>query len=358
MNQQPPESIVQERRTQTRIRLEIPIKLSVRGLDEPITALSQDISWGGILFVLATPLPKGTRSLRISLPWSKDKQITALASLLRARKLLDGRFLVAARFVSLTPRSQSRLERLLKMLVDSAGANAGAGASEGQRNHQLVKELEVIANDAEDLRLMLEQIATGRHTVTVFDSYEINQSIRFSIEGTVHLAGIRLRARVIKVERKAAPGFEHAHLHAVTLEFEHPRESIAAVVDLLLGELGDTRDLSTLSWLDTPTTYLPSTTILAPNLSLGTLPKETRVSSARCVLETSYPEALNFLTVGWGDVQAFEIMFRELLLGDRSQPGGWSMDAWEELTLLQDVHDLAYGISDERRRFLPPGKTR
>lgn len=349
MNQSPPESIAQERRTQARIRLEIPIKLSVRGLDEPITALSQDISWGGMLFILPAPLPKGTRSLRIALPWSKDKQITALASLLRARKLLDGRFLVAARFVSLTPRSQSRLERLLEMLMNSAG--------EGQ-SHHLAKELEVVANDAEDLRYMLEQITTGRLTVTVFDAYELGQSIRFSIEGTAHLAGIRLRARVIKVEQKSAPGFEHAQLYAVTLEFEHPRDSITTIVELLLGELGDTQNLSTLSWMEPPTTFLPPSTTFAPSLSLENLARETRVSSARCVLETSYPEALNFITAGWGDVQAFEIMFRQLVLGDRSLPGGWPMDAWEELTLLQDVHDLAYGVSAERKQFLAPGKTR
>jgi len=352
MNQLPPEPITQERRNQARIRLEIPIKLSVRGVEDPITALCQDISWGGILFIIPAPLPKGTRTLRIALPWSKDKQITALASLLRARKLLDGRYLVAARFVSLTPRSQSRLERLLNMLIDSAGLGDGHGPQ------QLVRELEVVANDAEDLRVMLEQIATGRHTVTVFDSYELNQSIRFSIEGTVHLAGIRLRARVIKVEEKAAPGFQRARLYTLTLEFEHPRESISDIVNLLLGELTDTRDLSALSWMETPTTYFAPSTTYAPALSLETVPNATHVSLARCVLETNYPEALNFLTAGWGDVQSFEIMFRELLLGDRSQPGGWSMDAWEELTLLQDVHDLAYGISDERRKFLPLGKTR
>lgn len=345
MNPVLPDSVVQERRTQTRIRLEIPIKLSVRGLDEPITAVSQDISWGGMLFILSDPLPKGTRSLRIVLPWAKDKQITALASLLRARKLLDGRFLVATRFLSLTPRSQSRLERLLKMLIDSANAEAE------RYPPQLVKELEVVANDGEDLRSMLEQIATGRITVTVFDSYELNQSIRFSIEGTAHLAGIRLRARVSQVEQKTAPGFEHAHLYAVTLDFEHPRDSIATIVDLILGELGDTQDLSTMTWMDPPTTFLPTTTF-APPASLQTFAREARVSSARCVLETNYPEALASLTVGWGDIQAFEIMFRDLLFGDRAQPGGWSMDAWEELTMLQDVHDLAYGLPEDRRKFL------
>ncbi len=233
MNQLKPAITARDRRTQARIDVRIPVKVVMPGREVAVTAVNQDISWGGALLLISEPLPKQAGPLRVIFPWKRDEEITAHAQLLRARPLEDGRYLIAVRFISLSPRSQSRLERLLKML----------GSSEVAQHHHhddggaLVRELEVTVNDADELRRMLLQIAKGRHTVTVFDAYEANQSISLAITGTRDLPGIRLRARVIDVRKSAASGFDWTDLYTLSLEFEHPRKAIKAFVKMLLDQL-------------------------------------------------------------------------------------------------------------------------
>ncbi len=209
---------------------------------------------------------------------------------------------------------------------------------------------------------MLNQIATGRHTVTVFDAYEANQSIRLSISGTKVAPVIRLRARVVEVQKTHSKPDDWTDLYTLTLEFEHPRKSIRAFVDLFLNSLPETlRDYdSTLAapdWINSST--LVSSTfanqMFAEPASAGRAqpPVRTVMLSA---LETAYPESLNHLSIGWGDVDAFESLFRDLILGDYGDPNGWPADAWEELEFLQNVHDLAYGMSKTRRSMLKGGR--
>ncbi len=49
-------------------------------------------------------------------------------------------------------------------------------------------------------------------------------------------------------------------------------------------------------------------------------------------------------------------MFRDLVLGDHGQPGGWPEEAWEELELLQSIHDAVYGMSAVRKSLLKGGR--
>lgn len=340
-----------QRRTQTRIRVQIPIKVIIPGIAEPVTALNEDISWGGALFVIANPLPEGTDLLRIVLPWKKDDQITAEARFLRSRTLENGRYLIAVRFVSLSPRSQSRLEKLLNML--GAGAKANDGGSGG-----LVKELEITVHDTEELRDLLAQITEGRYTVTVFDAYEADQSIRLSITGTNDLPGIRLRTRVAAVEKSHAKGFEWADLYTLTLEFEHPRKSLKALAGLLLNQLSETKDESNFgyseipSWVRTATPPIAQTRTLTRQAQAPAGPK----NPIRCELETVFPEALNHVTAGWGDPDAFYELFQSLIMGDYGPPGGWPTEAWKELEFLQSVHDRAYGLTKTRKNPLKDGR--
>ncbi|TCT22768.1 PilZ domain-containing protein [Thiobaca trueperi] len=349
MQQPVTESSPHDRRTQARIRVQIPIKVILPGVAEPVTALNEDISWGGALFAMAEPLPQQTEPLRIVLPWKRDEQITADARLLRARPLENGRYLVAVRFVSLSPRSQSRLERLLKML-GAGGTQAHGGPSDG-----LVRELEVTVNDAEDLRRMLLQIAEGHYSVTVFDAYELDQSIRLSIAGTKDLPGIRLRTRVVKVEKSHTKGFEWADLHTLTLEFEHPRKSLKALASLLLGQLPETQDDSYLCFSEIPSWVRTAAPPLGKS-SGDSQPCPVSGSTQRCVLETDFPEALNHLTAGWGDPDAFHELFQSLVMGDHGQPGGWPENAWEEIEFLQNLHDRSYGLPRARQNPLKGGR--
>lgn len=348
MNQVYSDSALRDRRTQVRIRVEIPITLSLPGVDEPLRAINQNISWGGVLFVLSEPLRHEGGLLRITLPWKRGAHITAEARLLRARQLEDGRYLVAVRFVSLSPRSQSRLERLLQML------QTGETTAPDQNPGGLVKALEVTVNDAEELRRTLLHVAKGRHRVTVFDAYDRDQSISFSIVSTKDLPGIRLRARVLEVHKSRVKGFDWAELHALLLEFEHPRKALRACVKLLLDQLPKPPPSSGSQRSEEPD-WLRTKSFPAP---AG--PGKHWVGGKRglsSTLETEFPEALNYLTAGWGDVDAFEVLFQDLVLGEHGQPGGWPPDAWEELELLQSIHDQAYGLPESRKRLLKGGRS-
>ncbi|WP_242482336.1 PilZ domain-containing protein [Thiocystis violacea] len=335
-----------DRRTQIRVDVRIPVQVTFPGREEPITAINQDISWGGALLLISEPLPKQAGPLKITLPWKRDEKITAHAQLLRARPLQSGDYLIAVRFISLSPRSQSRLERLLKML------SACNEMVEFDEENGLVRELEVTVNDADELRHMLRQIAKGRHTVTVFDAYEANQSISLSITGTRDLPGIRLRARVVEVRQSRSKGFDWTNLYTLVLEFEHPRKAVRSFVKLLLDQLPESSSDSGHSherpdWLRSVPLAKPTKADVARQAVRGG-----DLSS----LEMDFPDALTRLIAGWGDPESFEIMFRDLVLGDQGQPGGWPTEAWVELELLQNVHDEAYGMSPTRKSVLKGGR--
>ncbi|NEX20215.1 PilZ domain-containing protein [Thiorhodococcus mannitoliphagus] len=341
------ESSVSDRRTQVRIGIQIPVQVKFPGCDEPVSAISQDISWGGALLLISEPLPKQAGPLKVIFPWKRDERITAHAQLLRARPLQGGDYLIAVRFISLSPRSQSRLERLLKMLSASDETIELDGSS------GLVRELEVTVSDADELRHMLRQIANGRHTVTVFDAYEPGQSISLSITGTRDLPGIRLRARVVEVRESRTRVFDWTDLYTLVLEFEHPRKAIRAFVKMLIDQLPEanshTEGQAELpDWIRSLPLAKPTKADMARGAGNGGEP---------CALERDFPDALTRLIAGWGDPEAFEIMFRDLVLGDQGQPGGWPTDAWVELELLQNIHDDAYGMSANRNIILKGGRT-
>lgn len=78
-------------------------------------------------------------------------------------------------------------------------------------------------------------------------------------------------------------------------------------------------------------------------------------SSRLSAIEIGYPQAVSYLMTTWGDVEAFQQVFRQLILGDCGGTGSWTPEAWAELQFLQDLHDRAYGLSEARRSTLKPG---
>lgn len=311
--------------------------------------VTKDISWGGALLSLARPLPADTRVVRVVLPWKRDVRITAMAQVMRSKRLQDARTLVAVRFLSLSPRSNLRLERLLETLSAST-RDFDPGESSG-----FVKELEVSVNDVEELRGMMETVAGGRYTCTVFEAYARDQSLCFVLAGTEEWTGIRLRARAVEVKPTTLSGYVDVPLYDVTLQFEHPKDSLAKLIDYILGQLPESGDTTMmLGWSQMGhSTLFRSKPKPKPESSKPPPPLSKRPVKAvvRSALETDFPEALNYLMLGWGDSEAFAMMFRELTIGERFQIGGWPPEAWEELLLLQDVHDRAYGLTGERDTF-------
>lgn len=304
--------LVLEHRTQARALVEIPITVVVRGHPEPLRGQTLDISWGGVLFTLAEPLPKTNHAVQISLPRGGRQPISAEAHILRSTLLADGRALFAARFASLLPQDHKRLERLLKLLMK------GGAAGSRPTPDALVRTLVVNANDSQELRHMLNEIATGRHQVTVFESYEVGQSIAFSLAGTNEAEELSLRARVVEISDSAIPGAEWAHLHDITVEFEHPLDAIRALIHharrIILPDT-DSKDVAT-----------------SPSLTRG----------QPCAIEAQFPALMDTLTTVWSDPAAFGQLLQVLLVGNLSQPGGWPQEVWAELIFLQNLHHGMY----------------
>ncbi|QVL49096.1 MAG: PilZ domain-containing protein [Thiocapsa sp.] len=336
---------VANRRTQRRIAVRIPIQVILPKLTEPITAMNQDISWGGAQFVADVPLTSLTGTLRLMFPWRGHEKVAIDAEVVRAQRLGSGHHQVAVRFASLSPRSQARLEKLLKMLDaadDSTVRDAGA----------LVRELEVVVEDAAAMREMLEQIAAGRLSITVFEAYEAGQSIRLSIRGADGLPGLMLRARVRAVERVKVDGFAQSELFGLELGFEHPTAAIKAFVDLLIEQLPPV-------WKDPESGFAGAPDWLrAMHVARPTEDLALDDHGDASVLESRSPDALRSLRFVWGDPEAFDLVFQDLTLGSRVEPGGWPKDAWEELGFLQDVHDCAYGLPAARMSRLRPTRCR
>lgn len=231
-----PPSFRSERRTQTRIQVHIPVEISLPDRVDCLLGMNRDLSWGGACFLLPIPLARETGSMRISLPWAREKRLSAEARLLRCMPLGDGHSLVAVRFCSVAPGDQRRLEKLLNMLQASEVASLRRGPG------GLVKELEVTLNEAAELRVMLAQIATGRLTVTVFDAYAPNQSISLLIAGATNLASIQLRACVAETRMVDRVNSTWPVLHTLLLIFEHPSHAIRDLVDFLLDRLPEAQD--------------------------------------------------------------------------------------------------------------------
>ncbi|SDY15795.1 PilZ domain-containing protein [Allochromatium warmingii] len=330
-----------ERRTQARIDLRIPVEVMLPGREQPLVAHTLDLSWGGALLHVIDALPTDTESLVLHLPWRGGKTIRALSQVLRQQPLASGGFQVALRFISLSPRSQNRLERLLLMLQPQP-------SQPGDGQPTLFRELEVTVGDAEELRQILLEILNGYYQVTVFEGYQVNQSIRLSITGVSDLPTIRLRARVLSVEKSSVKGHDWAELYTLSLGFEHPGKTIRTFIDLVLKQLSDTA-----SELSNYSSYLEGAPGWLKSVASATeMPPATPNPTVeiRSYLESEFSETIKLLAAAWGHVTDFEPVLNNLLFGEGcGLPDGWPTEAWEELKLLQHVHEQVYGATAQQR---------
>ncbi len=60
-------------------------------------------------------------------------------------------------------------------------------------------------------------------------------------------------------------------------------------------------------------------------------------------MELRYRHVVLRLIKCWGNVEAFAVVFHDLVIDDRGGRAGWPEDIWSDLVLLQQIHDRAYG---------------
>lgn len=330
-----------ERRKQARLSAQAPVQLRYGRPASTHPATLLDLSWGGALCETPTPLPLplDDQALWLLLPWEKSETIEIEAGLLRRKDLDNGRHLLAVRFRSLSLFNQTRLEKLLGQLHADRSPNSAHDAP------TLVETLEVLIQTLDEWRWALNDIAKGRLRISAPVAFTPGQSIGIRFNGVPARARLRLRARILAGEPIPLHGISVVSSHQLTLEFEHPRNALRQWAEWLMGQIPAAAGASY------PADYQPQ----------AARPKAVQArivmnQSERSALETGFPEALDYLMTAWGDVAAFEQVFRRLIFGDIGIDGTWTPEAWEELQLLQDVHDQAYGLSEARHSRLKAGR--
>lgn len=332
-----------ERRTQARLRAQVPIQLRYGHHPSSPTHPADliDLSWGGALCQTPTALPPGDQPLWLLLPWGVDEAIEIETTPLRQKALENGRHLLAVRFQRLSLFNQTRLEKLLGQLQTGEPLEpAGEAAA-------LVATLEVLIQTFEEWRWALRDIAKGRLRLSSPTDFTSGQSLGLQFDGVPARARLRLRARVMATEAgHPLDGTGAARSQILTLEFEHPLDALRQWAEWLSGQIPPAAKASDRP-ADAP--YRDARPAVIPARLM-------RPQHERCALEIGFPEALDYLTTAWGDVSTFELVFRQLIFGDAGMAGTWTLEAWEELQLLQDVHDVVYGLSETRRSRLKVGR--
>lgn len=222
----------QERRSHRRLGTGLEIDVTLPGVAKPISAENRDISWGGAQFVTRDPAIMDAEQVTLTFPWRGSRSFSADAQVVRRETLEDGSIRVGARFRGLSTQSHRRLEKLLDLLAKSDPQPQGT-----QGKAPLVKVLEVVFDEVEEVRRALKQIRHGQYSVTAFGAYETGQSILLSIAGTTDLPNLRLRALVNAQEPVSLASSEWADLVSLDLRFEQSREDLACYVRRRLLEL-------------------------------------------------------------------------------------------------------------------------
>jgi hypothetical protein len=234
MSTQEADQAMPERRSQRRLGARIEISVNLPGSSHTIVAENQDISWGGAQFMTSDPAIRNAERLTLTFPWRRHQSFRADAEVVRREILADGRIRIGARFCSLSHESHQRLEKLLGLLAKTEQTD---DAESGVAQASVVKSLEILFNEPDEMREMLAQIQDGQLSTTVFGTYRTGQSILFAMAGTRDLPSLRLRARVVGQTPLEIADSEWAELANVDLVFEHSRDDLARFVGLALGKL-------------------------------------------------------------------------------------------------------------------------
>jgi len=77
----------------------------------------------------------------------------------------------------------------------------------------------------------------------------------------------------------------------------------------------------------------------APSPNAGALVDPAHFSA----IELNYLRVVKRLQQCWGNVEAFAVVHHDLVIDQRGDRGGWPDDVWEDLVLLQKIHDSVFG---------------
>tara|TARA_R110002049_G_scaffold85550_13_gene217493 strand:- start:3547 stop:4518 length:972 start_codon:yes stop_codon:yes gene_type:complete len=218
-----------EKRQQLRIHVSAAIKIVWPGESDPVAAKLENISWGGAaIHVEQLKLDNGD-TLQVMVPVSQGSAISIEAKVLRTWELPDGKgYGLATRFSSLSTRDELELEKLLKLLAESAD-------TEGQRSHaRLTQRLDIEFDGLQELQATLDDISAGGMGITVPEPLQIGQSLQTVISALDGNTSLKLRARVVRQDPIELGSVE---VYRAGLKFEHNPEDLQERIDELLRKM-------------------------------------------------------------------------------------------------------------------------
>jgi len=222
-----------DKRMQLRINVTAPVKLLWPGNDEAINANLQNISWGGASITVDKALTHSGDTLHVLLPGISSSTIIIEAKILRSWELSSSQGEgIAVRFSSLAAKDQDEFEEVLKLLVQSED-------NVGLRQHaRLTQRLDIQFDGFDELNATLEDISAGGLGVTVPDPLKIGQSLEAVISTLDEGCTLKLRARVVRLERVKMGKFE---LYQAGLKFEHPSRELNNLTQELIVQMAGTQ---------------------------------------------------------------------------------------------------------------------
>lgn len=215
-----------EKRRQLRIHVTAAIKVLWPGDSVPVTAKLENISWGGAAIHVEQLKTDDGDTLQIMVPISQGDSISVEAKILRSWPLPDGKgYGLATRFCSLSTRDEMELEKLLKLLAESADG-------EGQRNHaRLTQRLDIEFDGLQELQATLDDISAGGMGITVPEPLQIGQSLQTVISAMDGTSSLKLRARVVRQDPIKLGAVE---VYRAGLKFEHNPDDLQERIEELL----------------------------------------------------------------------------------------------------------------------------
>jgi hypothetical protein len=225
-----------DRRTQPRVDAKIQVRLAPDTGSGSLDAQNLDLSWGGASLLLPDTRLQVGESIKLEFPWTPGRSFYARAEVVRCQEVDEG-FVAGVRFSKMLVRHETRLERLLTLLIDPSRRRPG--------ELSLSPQIDLDFLDVDGIATALEEIRRGRYKVTSFRPYEANQSLMLVLIWQGRLPLLRLRARVKELRRiqlkgahpSASAAAQAPTLFLMDLAFEHPLGDLQRTIDPLTDRL-------------------------------------------------------------------------------------------------------------------------
>jgi hypothetical protein len=226
-----------DRRTQPRVEARIQVRLATEAASESVSAQNLDLSWGGASLLLPDVRLQVGESVKLEFPWTPGRSFYARGEVVRTAEVTDG-LLAGIRFSKLLVHHQSRLERLLNLLISPDLRRS--------EDFALSPRIDLDFMDVEGIAKALEEIRCGRFQLTTFQPYQVGQSLMLVLIWQGRTPLLRLRARVNGLQRlrtkhhspPPADSPQMPALYVMDLTFEHPSGDLDRTIEPLSNRLG------------------------------------------------------------------------------------------------------------------------